>query len=311
MFFLTWSIIPGMVLPGSRVIVASLVGVVGLLVGPAALYLRSKEQSFEEETWPPDYVRNLSLRASMDHVDSLAESLQPPTLQGFDGESDDRDEAALFRRAIPSTADICRVTRHGKSRLGILFTEVPGRGLLGAFQSAVVATAMDALAKDAKRPADLLLRLHSIVCSAWVGEGGPTSIVYGVLDRRSNDFVFAGLGSHQALLQRALVGRFEHLAPSSGPFDPLAPVEVDAMLDAQSVQLIAGDLLVLFTDGLVNATSPQGEKFGVGRLENLIREQKTATCNELARALEQQIDSFLGGSPPTDDIIVLFLRGSH
>jgi sigma-B regulation protein RsbU (phosphoserine phosphatase) len=83
------------------------------------------------------------------------------------------------------------------------------------------------------------------------------------------------------------------------------------MLDAQSVQLISRDLLVLFTDGLVNATSPRGEKFTVERIEKLIREQKTATCKELAEALERELDSFLGGDAPADDIIVLFLRSSH
>jgi hypothetical protein len=311
MFFVSWSLLPGLALPGSRLVLAALVGGIGLIAGPVLLYRLLSKQPLKQETWPPEYVKSICSKASVDHVDTLAEALQPSPLQGFDGEYDDQDEAVIFRRGRPAAADICRVTRLGKSKLSVLFTEVPGRGIRGAFQAAVVSTAIDALAKEPKRPADLLLRLHSVICSAWVGEGGPTSIVYGVLDRRSNSFTFAGLGNHQVLLRRALVGRFERLAPSSGPFDPLSPVEVDAMLDAQSVQLISRDLLVLFTDGLVNATSPIGEKFGIDRLEKLIREQKTATCKELATALEQQLDSFLGGSPPADDIIVLFLRGSH
>jgi hypothetical protein len=311
MFFLSWFFLPGLALAGNHVAFAALVGMIGLLVVPAVLRRRVRRRSPKEEAWPPEYVKSIYSKASLDYADSLAGSLHPPCIQGFDGARAPQDEAAIFRRATPPAADICRVIRHGKSRLGILFTEVPGRGLTGAFQAVVITTAMDALTKDVKRPADLLLKLHSTICSAWVGEGGPTSIVYGVFDRRSNSFTFAGLGNHQVLLQRALVGRFERLAPSSGPFDPRAPLEVDAMLDAQSVQLISRDLLVLFTDGLVNATSPRGEKFTVERIEKLIREQKTATCKELAEALERELDSFLGGDAPADDIIVLFLRSSH
>jgi len=88
--------------------------------------------------------------------------------------------------------------------------------------------------------------------------------------------------------------------PATGP-----PLGVDEQAEWEDARLqpVAGDRLVLFTDGLIEAASPDGEQFGLARLEKIIKETLGRPLADLRDKVIAEAEQFRG--PGADDLTVL------
>jgi phosphoserine phosphatase RsbU/P len=72
--------------------------------------------------------------------------------------------------------------------------------------------------------------------------------------------------------------------------------------------LRAGDALILFTDGVVEAFNAAGDEFGNGRWLNAIRNLPPGTANQSLHFLMSQVDEFVGATRQSDDITCLVFQ---
>jgi anti-sigma regulatory factor (Ser/Thr protein kinase) len=79
-------------------------------------------------------------------------------------------------------------------------------------------------------------------------------------------------------------------------------------LQQRAIRLEPGDLLFLYTDGLLDATDPHGQAFGSERLRELMLEHRQAPASALAAAIEQAIRDFRGDGPLFDDITFVIVK---
>ena len=86
----------------------------------------------------------------------------------------------------------------------------------------------------------------------------------------------------------------------------------EAQYESGNVKLQAGDRLVLFTDGVVEALNPSGEEFGMERLVALLKKNVRSPTSEILTQLRESVLSFSARCPQHDDItmMVLEFRGS-
>ncbi|MPN23469.1 hypothetical protein SDC9_170857 [bioreactor metagenome] len=77
--------------------------------------------------------------------------------------------------------------------------------------------------------------------------------------------------------------------------------------ESAGMQLQAGDLLCLFTDGVTEATNGN-DMFGSDRLRAAIATCRTVPVQDCAPALRNAVRRFEAGHPPADDLTLLFLR---
>jgi sigma-B regulation protein RsbU (phosphoserine phosphatase) len=75
-----------------------------------------------------------------------------------------------------------------------------------------------------------------------------------------------------------------------------------------AVSVRPGDTLVLYTDGVVEVTSPAGEMFGVERLEELIRRRSGDSSRDLVRAVVDTTRTFAGRPGYEDDFTLVIIR---
>ena len=68
-----------------------------------------------------------------------------------------------------------------------------------------------------------------------------------------------------------------------------------------------GDLLCLYSDGVTEAASRQGEELGMARLERVLRRHHRAPLGEIEQAIEAELRDFTRGLPQGDDQTVLLL----
>lgn len=74
------------------------------------------------------------------------------------------------------------------------------------------------------------------------------------------------------------------------------------------VKLAPGDLLVLYTDGIIEATRSDGEMFGEDRMLDLLLTHKQRSLPEIKQLLLDEVHSFTGSAPRQDDIALILIR---
>lgn len=74
------------------------------------------------------------------------------------------------------------------------------------------------------------------------------------------------------------------------------------------VKLAPGDLLVLYTDGITEASNPDGVMFGEDRLLDLVLSNTHRSVTDIKHLLLEEVHTFVGGTPRQDDIALIVLR---
>jgi phosphoserine phosphatase RsbU/P len=78
--------------------------------------------------------------------------------------------------------------------------------------------------------------------------------------------------------------------------------------DSHKVVLRPGDTVLLYTDGVTEAMTADGQLFGDERLEGVLRRSNGAPLKELLQAIQTDLAVFVAGAPQADDITMLALQ---
>ena len=133
------------------------------------------------------------------------------------------------------------------------------------------------------------------------------TVFAGILDLTTGELAYCNAGHENPYVLDPERATLVRLAEGAGP--PLCTVEGFAYVGARHVML-AGELLCLVTDGVVDAQDAAGERYGSERLQSVLA--RLRGINENARAVVDRIladvRAFAGTAEPVDDVTVLALR---
>jgi len=136
--------------------------------------------------------------------------------------------------------------------------------------------------------------------------------LYAVVDSSAGLMRYAIAGHPFPVHVRRTVGTadFLHARIKPGPALGLFP---NATYDTRECEISAGDLIVLFTDGLFEIDSPDDEEFGTARLLQSVHRSLAKPSTEIVNNLFAEIDLFSAGRGFTDDVCLvgLELNGRH
>ena len=82
----------------------------------------------------------------------------------------------------------------------------------------------------------------------------------------------------------------------------------DEILEEHEVQLISGDLLALYTDGITEATNPQGEEFDRVRLATSLQRHIDSSLDDVVKKVDRYVRNFCVLAPNHDDRTLLLMR---
>lgn len=126
----------------------------------------------------------------------------------------------------------------------------------------------------------------------------------GLLNIKTGAVSFANAGHNPPLVKHA-DGSFEYLKVRAGFV--LAGME-GVKYRKNDLQLDAGDVIYLYTDGVTEATNVNNELYGEDRLLNLLNAHKEATMEELLALIKEDVFAFTGDAPQFDDITMLAIK---
>jgi sigma-B regulation protein RsbU (phosphoserine phosphatase) len=171
---------------------------------------------------------------------------------------------------------------------------MPAALLMSNLQAALKATASEQVP-----PEQLCAKVNRIICDNVSPDRFITAF-YGLLDGSSNRLVFTNAGHNAPVLARR-DGPWLRLGEGGVPLG-LFP---DWNYGRGEVQLAAGDRLVLFTDGMTEVSSADGEEFGEERLVKVLLENRHLSAGELQERILAEVAKFSGGRFEDDATLVV------
>jgi phosphoserine phosphatase RsbU/P len=191
----------------------------------------------------------------------------------------------------------------GGSRLGIAIGDVSGHGVPAALLMALTVTLLRAEACRDCTPREVLQNVNRQLLQLN-SEGMFVTVLYGVLDCTTGDFTYVRAG-HEPPILCTVNGEPTQPHFERGQFLGLwdAPA-----LSEQTVNLASGTMLLLYTDGVTEATGVQAEMFGKERLTAVIAAHNHHLAQVVCERVLEQVTAYSGGAAPDDDVTLVCVR---
>jgi phosphoserine phosphatase RsbU/P len=256
------------------------------------------------------FQRNLVERERMDRELQLAHDIQrsllPPALPNLPG----WELGVLWKTAREVGGDFYDLFELPGGDLGLAIADVADKGLPAALYMTHVHALLRAMAQMTRPPAEVLARINDAIA----GEGTLgmfVTLVYGVLSPQTGRLVYANAGHNPPILLRA--GSAQAVGRIGGGM--ALGVERGQQVEQAELTLQAGEALVLFTDGVTEAFSPQGQMFGQEQLVQAIDRRTPGdtaapvyySAQGIVNAIEDKLTEFRGDQPPEDDLTLLVI----
>lgn len=247
--------------------------------------------------------REMVARERLEHEIQLARQIQQTFLPERLPEYPDWELAALWKTARQVGGDFYDVIELPDKQLGLFIADVSDKGIPAALFMALTRTLVRAAVSETSSPAEALQRVNNLIIPDNQQEMFVTA-VYAVLSLKTGELTYANAGHNPPLWMRNQRGEIESLTRTGMA---LGVVE-GTLIEERTIQLEPGDNLLLYTDGLTEAFSPQEELFGVERLHQLIQANLTLSAHELLGTIEAAVNTYMGSLLPDDDLTMLAVR---
>jgi sigma-B regulation protein RsbU (phosphoserine phosphatase) len=241
-----------------------------------------------------DRVRTRQDEADFEQARALQQTLLPsqaPQLPGV-------EVAGVWQPARTVGGDYYDLLKLSDTQLGICIGDVAGKGMPAALLMSGLQAAVRASADPDAAPNRVTERVRRVVVPSLSGRF--VSFFYCLYDTTTRRLRYCNAGHNPPLLVRA-DGSAIRLA-TGGPV--LSRLFRDAPLEEGSIELGAGDRLVLFTDGVSEARDAAQNDFGEERLEQFVAGNRTLGARELAATIVSAVLAYAGGRPEDDLTLV-------
>ena len=218
--------------------------------------------------------------------------------------------AARWRTARQVGGDFYDVIELPNNKLGLFIADVADKGMPAALFMALTRTLVHAAVIETDSPAEALRRVNDLLLPD-THQGMFVTAVYGVLDLEQGKFTYVNAGHNPPFWVR------EHGDPSTGSGQSIEKLTRTAIalgvveqpgMQERTIPLARGDSLFLYTDGLTEAFSFDGDLFGDSRLMDALKSARTLTADEIIIAVENSLNEFVGSVPLGDDLTMLVIR---
>ena len=192
--------------------------------------------------------------------------------------------------------------------LGIIVADVTGHGVPAALVASMLKAAISTSNGNLNHPSKLIAGLNSTLCGQTKGQYA--TAVYAYVDEMSRVMRYSAAGHPPPLVWRN--GTQSLLPLRDGGL--LLGVRSNEVYPEEEFLLETGDRLLIYTDGLLEATSPKGLEFGKVRLEEFIRSHTHLSADHFAGQLLEEVLTWAGGEDKhlqADDITIVVIDVAH
>jgi len=253
-----------------------------------------------------DYVRELRATTAekerLAHELDLARDLQESVLPKRPIEVPNYDLAAQSEPALEVGGDFYDYFEVPGGRIAVMIGDASGKGLHAAMFMAEGRGIVRAAALDGLMPGRCLQAANRAMVSQRPASGAFITLFCALLDIDAGRLHYANGGHNPPFVVRQ--GELIPLQPGGPPVG----VFEEGDYELGQVDLLPGDTVVMYTDGITEAFNEAREMFTEDRLRRALARHDSATAAELLQAILAEVRDFSGAAPRSDDRTVLILR---
>ena len=242
--------------------------------------------------------RLVSLENELNVASKIQQSILPTEFPRY-------DDFATFASMEPAKevgGDFYDVIHLGQDRVGVAIADVSDKGVPAALFMMSSRTLLKGSAIGKYEPGEVLKEVNDLLC-----EGNEAmmfvTLLYAVYDRNTGKLTYAN-GGHCTPYVRRADGTVIDL--------PLTGGMALGILDGQdyyqdTFELLPGDTVFLYSDGVSEAMNREGEEFGLERMSEVLANAPTDDPRAVNDAVFEAVRTFAGDTPQSDDITCLTL----
>lgn len=189
----------------------------------------------------------------------------------------------------------------GDGRHALVIADVSGKGVPGAIYMALTCTVLRAASRSADGPAQAVAEANRIIAERSAS-GMFVTLFLAAIEPRTRTLTYVNAGHNPPLLLRG--GSFIELSSDGvalGVLDDIQPKE-------ETVVLERGDILLLYTDGVTEATGPLDQQYGEERLRAALLDHRNATAADMVGSIRADVLAFSRGEAQFDDITLMVVK---
>jgi len=263
-----------------------------IVAGQAAMQLENT-RLYEEE------VTKQKLEEEMRLARVIQSRLLPKALPSHD----DLQIEAVNLSSTTVSGDYYDVIVREDGQLALVIADVSGKGMPASLLASNLQASLRAQCELCDSPADILTRVNRQLHSATDSMHFATAFL-AFYDPRTRRLTYSS-GGHDAPVLVCADGRTSALTEGGLP---LGAFDFGTYSEG-SLTLVDGDLLLMYTDGLTETRTPDGEdEYGTRRLDEFLRRHRDLDLTDLLPRIDQELQGFRGRQDADDDITLLALK---
>src|SRR6266705_5070180 len=187
-------------------------------------------------------------------------------------------------------------------QIGIVVADVSGKGVPAALLMAFLRASLRAASHIGYAPQISMSKVNYLLWESIESNQFVTAF-YGILDATNRTLAYANAGHNPPLLKNA-DGTSRFLEQGEVPLGMFR----DTRYYEHYLTIAPGELLVLYTDGVTEATNPAGEEYGLTRMIEAVKRDKNLTARELINSIHQDVVNWTDGAGATDDVTFFIIK---
>ncbi|NGX45886.1 MAG: Phosphoserine phosphatase RsbU [Chlamydiae bacterium] len=210
--------------------------------------------------------------------------------------------AAALHPAREVAGDFYDLFRKSEDELMLVVADGSDKGISACLYSLMVRSMLRLKMMGSDNLPEALMTVNDLFCQDTGDTGNFVTAWIAIFNAKTSHLTFCSMGHFPAYLIRE--GKAQSLttkgqALGAGPMD--LPV-------TKTIPLEKGDLLFIYTDGLIEARNAEGEMFGPARLIELLEQNQYKTPREIVELLNQQVEEFSPEASQQDDLTALAVK---
>lgn len=191
-----------------------------------------------------------------------------------------------------------------KDKVGFVIADAAGKGFPGSLYMSNSRSIFRVISTNETSPSVMLQKTNDYISGDATQEGMFITYLFGVYDGKTRKLTYSNAGHFPPMLYSSRNKTFKALNAGGMPIGIMAGNEYPE----ETVEFVPGDILVLYTDGIIEAMNLQNEMFGPEELEQTIRDHASEPSASIIDHIGARISRFVGEAPQHDDMTVVVVK---
>jgi sigma-B regulation protein RsbU (phosphoserine phosphatase) len=257
------------------------------------------------------HLKNQQMEENLNMAREVQLTMLPQQYPAFPRPGSPGESAFQFtHRYLPSGSvggDFFTISALSETQALVFLCDVAGHDVRSALVTAMIRALVEELKPLAGNPGEFLTKLNQDLCAILSQTGSPllTTAFYLVADWRTGVMRYANAGHPKPLHVRRQAGQVVPLANAWGKSQPAMGLFPEAAYQSSEALLAPKDLILLFTDGLIEVENSAKELYHHGLLADAVQKLSQLPASELFDELLAEIRGFSDTAAFSDDVCLV------